>query len=117
MGLGFFAMIAGIVKTPYLHSHSSADLTWELFGLFLTQLFVFQSAYFLSLHPQLAHMPLTSIETNIVIMAACVPALPKLVMRLLGKDGDSSAEQDSRRPTPTSHGDSAIKTIQGSETC
>ncbi|KAI0400708.1 hypothetical protein F4802DRAFT_583700 [Xylaria palmicola] len=82
MGLGFFAMIAAIVKSTQLYSHSSADSTWELFGLFLTAF----------------------IETNIVIIAACAPALPKLVLKVWGKGGESSSrELHPSRVMPASH--------------
>ncbi|KAF2676553.1 hypothetical protein K458DRAFT_379793 [Lentithecium fluviatile CBS 122367] len=64
MGLGFFAMIAAIIKSTQLRKNHSQDAAWDLFWLFIT----------------------TAIETNIVIIAACAPTLPKLVLRLLGKD-------------------------------
>ncbi|KAK2603347.1 hypothetical protein N8I77_009811 [Diaporthe amygdali] len=35
------------------------------------------------------------IEADLVIMAACAPALPKLVLRILGRDTEESPKQDS----------------------
>ncbi|PVH93146.1 hypothetical protein DM02DRAFT_542184 [Periconia macrospinosa] len=67
MGLGFFAMIAAIIKTTQLSNNNSPDASYDLFGLILT----------------------TYIETDIVIMAACAPTLPKLFKKLFRKDEDS----------------------------
>ncbi|CAI6334213.1 unnamed protein product [Periconia digitata] len=64
MGLGFFAMIAAIAKTTQLSANNSPDAPYELFWLFIT----------------------TYVETDLVIIAACAPTLPKLFMRLMGKD-------------------------------
>jgi hypothetical protein len=36
MGLGFFAMIAAIIKTTQLPANHSKDASWDLFGLFIT---------------------------------------------------------------------------------
>ncbi|KAF2728582.1 hypothetical protein EJ04DRAFT_395717, partial [Polyplosphaeria fusca] len=68
MGLGFFAMIAAIIKTTQLSKNHALDPPWELFWLFIT----------------------TYIETDLVIIAACAPPLPKLILRLMGKDTDGS---------------------------
>ncbi|KAI0896116.1 hypothetical protein F4806DRAFT_51622 [Annulohypoxylon nitens] len=57
MGIGFFASIAAIVKTTQLPLNHPKDPTWDPFHLFIT----------------------TYIETNLVIIAACTPALPKIV--------------------------------------
>lgn len=51
-------------------------------------------------HP--THLP--SIETDLVIIAACAPALPKLVLKVLGKDMEDSAERVTHPFKPRSHG-------------
>ncbi|KAF2874398.1 hypothetical protein BDV95DRAFT_331647 [Massariosphaeria phaeospora] len=67
MGLGAFAMIAAIIKNTHLSTNHSTDASWDLFPLFIS----------------------TYIETDLVIIAACAPTLPRLVMRLLGKDSEA----------------------------
>ncbi|KAI1736359.1 hypothetical protein F4680DRAFT_432623 [Xylaria scruposa] len=64
MAFGFFAMIAAIAKTIELPKQNSPDATYDIFWLYIT----------------------FTIETDLVIIAACAPAFPKLWMRIFGRE-------------------------------
>ncbi|KAI1130640.1 hypothetical protein F5Y10DRAFT_111672 [Nemania abortiva] len=66
MAFGFFAMIAAIAKTLLLPKQNSPDATYEIFWLYIT----------------------FTIETDLVIIASCAPAFPKLWMRIFGREKD-----------------------------
>ncbi|KAI1465193.1 uncharacterized protein F4812DRAFT_462036 [Daldinia caldariorum] len=80
MALGFIAAIAAIAKTTQLSKNRATDATWEPFWLFI-------SSY---------------IESDLVIIAACAPTLPKLIKRILGKETDESAGPGYHFNKPTS---------------
>lgn len=75
MGFGVFAMACAIIKTTYLPQDENPDLTWNIFGL---QIWTF-------------------IETAVVIVCACIPTLPQLVLLLLRKDQNPTYYQPSRQ--------------------
>ncbi|KAI1321098.1 hypothetical protein F5Y16DRAFT_417120 [Xylariaceae sp. FL0255] len=63
MALGSLAAVAAVIKTTQLPKQNSSDATYELFTLLVS---VF-------------------LEIDLCIMAACVPAFPKLWQRVFGK--------------------------------
>ncbi|KAI0509203.1 hypothetical protein F5B22DRAFT_658654 [Xylaria bambusicola] len=69
MALGFFAMIAAIAKTLQLPKQNSPDTTYDIFWLCFT----------------------FAIETDLVIIASCAPAFPKLWVHVFSKRQDQSA--------------------------
>ncbi|KAI9708622.1 MAG: hypothetical protein M1820_003840 [Bogoriella megaspora] len=68
MGLGVLAMACAIVKVTQLPRQTLPDFTWEFFGLLIW----------------------TFIESTVVIVCACVPTLPKLIQRIVGKHEKST---------------------------
>ncbi|KAI1371934.1 hypothetical protein F4677DRAFT_434073 [Hypoxylon crocopeplum] len=82
MALGFFASAAAIAKTTQLKLNHPEDPTWESFYLFIA----------------------TYIETNLVIIAASTPALPKMMKALFHKGSSKTGHQyESGSGHPLSH--------------
>ncbi|KAI1378049.1 hypothetical protein F4677DRAFT_414299 [Hypoxylon crocopeplum] len=81
MALGFFASIFAITKATQLGVSHSKDGTWDAFWFYI----------------------LAYLEVDFVIIAACAPALPKLIRRMLGRE---EAPSQPRYPpvAPTSQG-------------
>ncbi|KAJ3566306.1 hypothetical protein NPX13_g7183 [Xylaria arbuscula] len=69
MALGFFAMVAAIAKTLQLPKQTSPDVTYDIFWLYIT----------------------VAVETDLVIIASCAPALPKLCARVFSRRQDQTA--------------------------
>ncbi|TRX89967.1 hypothetical protein FHL15_009068 [Xylaria flabelliformis] len=69
MAFGFFAMIAAIAKTTQLSKQDSPDATYDIFWLYVT----------------------FTIETDLVIIAACAPAFLKLWMYVFGREKERLA--------------------------
>ncbi|KAI1775115.1 hypothetical protein F4818DRAFT_417877 [Hypoxylon cercidicola] len=72
MALGFLASAAAIAKTTQLTLNHPEDPTWEAFYLFIA----------------------TYIETNLVIIAASTPTLPKMVEALFRKSSSKTGHSD-----------------------
>ncbi|KAI0198344.1 hypothetical protein F4808DRAFT_472820 [Astrocystis sublimbata] len=64
MSLGIFAMIAAVTKLSKLHELNSPDMTYDVVWLYI----------------------LFTVETDLVIIASCAPAFPKLWSRAFGND-------------------------------